>query len=69
MAHGNHGIDGGIGQAVAFPVGPNRRQNDLYLRVRLKDGINEKQFLDDLRVRNGNLEIMLLRAEENEREL
>ena len=41
----------------------------LTYRVRLKDGINEKQFLDDLRVRNGNLEIMLLRAEENEREL
>lgn len=41
----------------------------LTYRVSLKDGISEKQFIDDLRVRNGNLEIMLLRAEENEREL
>ena len=41
----------------------------LTYRVRLKDGINEKQFIDDLRVRNGNLEIMLLRPEENDRDL
>lgn len=38
-------------------------------RVTLRRGVNEKQFLDDLRVRNGNLEILLLRTEENDRDL
>lgn len=41
----------------------------LTYRVRLKQGADEKRFLDDLRVRNGNLEIMLMRTEENERDL
>ena len=41
----------------------------LTYRVRLKNGVSEKQLIDDLRVRNGNLEIMLLRAEENDRDL
>lgn len=38
-------------------------------RVTLRRGVNEKQLLDDLRVRNGNLEILLLRTEENDRDL
>ena len=41
----------------------------LTYRVTLKQTVNEKRFLDDLRVRNGNLEILLARAEENERDL
>lgn len=41
----------------------------LTYQVRLRSGADEKKFLDDLRVRNGNLEILLARAEENEREL
>ena len=41
----------------------------LTYRVTLKQAVNEKRFLDDLRVRNGNLEILLARAEENERDL
>lgn len=38
-------------------------------RVTLRRGVNEKQLLDELRVRNGNLEILLLRTEENDRDL
>lgn len=38
----------------------------LTYRVCLKAGTDEKAFIDDLRVRNGNLEIALLRGEENE---
>lgn len=41
----------------------------LTYQVRLKPDADEKRFLDDLRVRNGNLEILLARTEENEREL
>ena len=41
----------------------------LTYRVVLKPTVSEKRFLDDLRVRNGNLEILLARAEENERDL
>ncbi len=41
----------------------------LTYRVTLKNGINEKAFLDDLRVRNGNLEILLTGTEENDRDL
>lgn len=41
----------------------------LTYRVVLKPTVSEKRFLDDLRVRNGNLEILLARAEENEKDL
>lgn len=37
--------------------------------VTLKRDISEKEFIDALRTRNGNLEISLLRQEENENEL
>ena len=37
--------------------------------VELKKGINEKEFLDDLRVRNGNLNILLARESEGDEQL
>ena len=33
--------------------------------ITLKKDVTEKQFMDELRVRNGNLEIMILREEQN----
>lgn len=33
--------------------------------IMLKKDVTEKQFMDELRVRNGNLEIMILREEQN----
>ncbi len=41
----------------------------LFYRVRLKDRGDVQNFIDDLRVRNGNLEISLAEAEENGEEL
>lgn len=41
----------------------------LTYRIRLRQDVREKEFIDSLRVRNGNLEILLLRTEENERDL
>ena len=35
---------------------------ELTYRVSLKARINEKKFIDDLRVRNGNLKIVLTHA-------
>lgn len=35
----------------------------LTYQIELKDGVSEKEFLDKLRVRNGNLEILLARKE------
>lgn len=37
--------------------------------VKLKDADEEKNFIDDLRCRNGNLEIMMLKKETHEHEL
>ncbi|MBQ9279427.1 MAG: DUF4956 domain-containing protein [Clostridia bacterium] len=37
--------------------------------VELKSGINEKEFLDELRVRNGNLNILLARESDGEEQL
>ena len=39
---------------------------DVDYEVRLKDSKEEKQFLDELRIRNGNLKIILSQAEETE---
>lgn len=39
---------------------------DVDYEIRLKDASQEKQFLDELRVRNGNLKIILSQAEETE---
>ena len=33
--------------------------------ITLKKDVTEKQFMDELRIRNGNLEIMILREEQN----
>lgn len=40
----------------------------LKYKIALKDNISEKEFIDELRTRNGNLEISILQ-EENENEL
>ena len=32
---------------------------DLSYRIILNENVNEKQFLDDLRVKNGNLKVMI----------
>lgn len=41
----------------------------LTYNVTLKKDISEKDFIDNLRIRNGNLEILLLKQEQNEKEL
>jgi len=38
----------------------------LTYRVTMKAGASEKEFIDSLRVRNGNLEIALLNEEEKD---
>ena len=37
--------------------------------INLKKGTKEKKFLDDIRVRNGNMLVMIERPEESEEEL
>ncbi|MBR3133292.1 MAG: DUF4956 domain-containing protein [Clostridia bacterium] len=37
--------------------------------INLKKGVKEKKFLDDIRVRNGNMLVMIERPEESEEEL
>lgn len=37
---------------------------EMVYEVRLKDGINEKEFIDDIRVRNGNLTVSLYNAQD-----
>ena len=42
---------------------------DLTYTVELKDGINEKELIDELRCRNGNLNIILGKIDENSNDL
>lgn len=42
---------------------------DLTYRLELKENINEKEFIDELRCRNGNLNIILCKTDENGNEL
>lgn len=42
---------------------------ELFYDIEMKNDVNEKEFLDELRVRNGNLNILLARETEGEGEL
>lgn len=67
-----HDVFGTYAERAELTAAKTANMGSLYkltYRVTLKPTVSEKQFLDDLRVRNGNLEILLARAEENERDL